>query len=115
MVVHIVYSKTYCNAGLQRHQKYRVEDPIHEDTMCVFRTRSTLNTKIYNSVFTNLPDKVRKLSDLLKHEEVTVNSECIPMLADIQGYIVDFPTDFLTEEQMSPTIFDAVTPDADGY
>ncbi|CAG9562934.1 unnamed protein product [Danaus chrysippus] len=88
-----------------------IEDPCSEEFYKgVWQARSRLNTEIYEEVFHTLPsDSVHTFAELKKYQEE--NSESLwhrdPALANrkidlIQGYLVDFPLNFLCNEVLTP-------------
>jgi hypothetical protein len=68
----------------------------------IWRRTAKVNTWIFKKVFQILPDTVRTLVDF----KLLGDPQHIDMLREVKGYLVEFPHQFLIDEQMSPGIFD---------
>jgi phosphatidylserine/phosphatidylglycerophosphate/cardiolipin synthase-like enzyme/Ca2+-binding EF-hand superfamily protein len=105
--------------SLWRHLLGSAEHPISDeqilDPICsatyndLLRATAARNTEIYNKVFLSLPDQARTVADVLgkrQNNHDLVDPDAVPLLKDIRGFLINFPMDFLIDEQCSPTVFD---------
>jgi len=73
-----------------------IEDPVCQEVYRgIWLAISRHNTKIYRTVFEGIPDNILKLSDL----EQKFKPKDEHLLQNLQGYLVDFPLDFLRDEK----------------
>jgi len=102
----------------------RFADPASAKSVQDMRGIANRNTAIYESVFGALPsDSIRSWSELVSRRasggQRTGDSTRLPTateaaaLSDVQGHLVNFPLDFLVEEDLAPPTFSVggLTPD----
>jgi len=106
-------------------QEGRFADPLSRETLSEVQRIARQNTQIYEDLFGVLPtDRVRSWADLatwrsrpggLAVGDTTrePQPEELQALAGIQGHLVEFPMDFLIEEDLAPPTFSVggLTPD----
>ncbi|XP_011180808.1 phospholipase D2 isoform X2 [Zeugodacus cucurbitae] len=86
-----------------------VTDPVIDQFWNgMWRRTATRNTELYEEVFKCLPtDKVKSYADLRKYQEEPPLSKSDPEMAmkrvaNIQGFLVNLPLDFLNKEVLTP-------------
>lgn len=98
-------------------------DPLSEETLREMRRVAARNTEIYEAVFGCLPsDSIRSWAELASRRaagqaagDVTriPNQEELELLSQVQGHLVQFPLNFLVDEDLAPSSLSLVglTPD----
>lgn len=101
----------------------RFADPLGKETLAEVRRIARMNTEIYERVFGALPsDEVRSWAQLAARRAAgrpTGDATRVPsaaeveLLAGVRGHLVEFPLDFLCEEDLAPVTFSVggLTPD----
>jgi len=88
--------------GLSDHDM-SIRDPVSSNVYKnIWRETAKMNTWIYKKVFQVLPDTVRKLGDM----KIKLSPQHVTLLRDVKGYLVEFPKNFLADEQLNLTLFD---------
>lgn len=106
----------------------KFSDPLSEETLHELRRVAAQNTEIYETVFGSLPsDSVRSWSDLAKRRAAgqgagqgagdmmrTPTQADFELLSQLQGHLVQYPVNFLIEEDITPSSLSVVglIPDA---
>lgn len=82
----------------------------------IWKATATLNTRLYLQVFKKMPDNIYSLLDLvhLKPGAITPLETEAKTLRAVQGYLCEFPMDFLKDAQLnlspSPTNAEYIVP-----
>lgn len=97
----------------EREELEQISDPICDETyISIFKRTSNMNSKLYKEIFPSLPENTYKLSDLkdmvINLEELDeVSREAVmEKVKKIKGHYINFPHDYLKNENMSIGIFD---------
>jgi len=94
-------------------EKEDVIDPICESSWFQWKLTSKKNTRLYSTVFPYLHDNLNTLDPLKELAAKSHYSGCIcdpevaATLANVRGYLIDFPLHFLKKEALSPQVGDA--------
>eukprot|EP01102_Stenamoeba_stenopodia_P004549 TRINITY_DN1484_c0_g1_i4.p1 TRINITY_DN1484_c0_g1~~TRINITY_DN1484_c0_g1_i4.p1 ORF type:complete len:1275 (-),score=210.16 TRINITY_DN1484_c0_g1_i4:125-3949(-) len=78
-------------------------DPVSMNTFRgIWQTTSQHNTDIYKRVFPSLPDNCASLEELIiKSAQKPQRESAIPLLQKLKGYLVNYPYEFLKNEDLS--------------
>eukprot|EP00929_Paragymnodinium_shiwhaense_P071800 TRINITY_DN36467_c0_g2_i1.p1 TRINITY_DN36467_c0_g2~~TRINITY_DN36467_c0_g2_i1.p1 ORF type:complete len:1141 (+),score=223.05 TRINITY_DN36467_c0_g2_i1:50-3424(+) len=113
--------------GWSMSEMEQYADPLHPDSLQAVRSLAKRNTQIYEEVFACMPsDACRRWSDVQTRRSAfpsrapgdasrPPSSEDLKKLESVQGHLVEFPLDFLVEEDLAPArmfTVGALAPDA---
>eukprot|EP01102_Stenamoeba_stenopodia_P020675 TRINITY_DN8154_c0_g1_i3.p1 TRINITY_DN8154_c0_g1~~TRINITY_DN8154_c0_g1_i3.p1 ORF type:complete len:298 (-),score=64.21 TRINITY_DN8154_c0_g1_i3:72-965(-) len=91
--------------GLPASDLTTLADPVVDSVFRdMWHRTAEKNTQLYASVFASLPDSLTKLFEFHPEDETELSD--LPLLEGVKGFLVLFPMNFLSEEQLSPTIFE---------
>ncbi|CAF4172153.1 unnamed protein product, partial [Adineta steineri] len=94
--------------GIKNEEEVNIDDPCSDEFYEYFRRIAKTNTDIYEEVFNSIPtNKIRKFVDVEPYKEKSKLKETDPKTAhekckQIQGFIVEFPIDFLADDMTMP-------------
>lgn len=97
-------------------------DPLNEATLAEIKRIAKSNTQIFNEVFSPLPsDAVRSWADVAALRSGTEgttdctrrpSAEEAAKLSSVKGHLVEYPIDFLIDEDLAPSGASALVADA---
>lgn len=92
--------------GLQENELSLADDPLSADTFDYWKKRSKENTTIFETVFPEIPSSsiksFQEMSAQQKEECPLSHSDKLEQLSKVFGHLVDFPLDFLSDENLRP-------------
>ncbi|CAF0767503.1 unnamed protein product [Adineta ricciae] len=94
--------------GIKDDDKIDVDDPCSDELYNYFCQIAKKNTEIYEEVFNTVPtNKIRRFADIEEYNKQSKLKETDPHTAydkckQIQGFLVEFPIDFLADDNIKP-------------
>ncbi|UJR32480.1 hypothetical protein I4U23_019942 [Adineta vaga] len=94
--------------GIQDEDKINIDDPCSDELYEYFRRIAKHNTEVYEEVFNAVPtNQIRRFADIEAYNKRSKLKETDPYTAhdkckQIQGFIVEFPIDFLADDVIKP-------------
>ncbi|CAF4014666.1 unnamed protein product [Adineta steineri] len=96
--------------GIENEEEINVDDPCTDEFYEYFRRIAKNNTQIYEEVFNTIPtNQVRQYDDIEAYSQRPSLKDTDPQTAynkckQIQGFIVEFPIEFLTDDSIMPKL-----------
>ncbi|PRP76252.1 phospholipase D2-like [Planoprotostelium fungivorum] len=85
--------------GLESERWMDIVDPVHPNTLRLWRETSKANTRIYEKIFPHIPSNrittMKQLNELMARDEYA--TENLGLLDNLQGHLIDFPLEFLKD------------------
>ncbi|CAF4201090.1 unnamed protein product, partial [Adineta steineri] len=94
--------------GVKNEEDMNVDDPCSDEFYNYFRDTAKNNAQIYEEVFNTLPsNRVREFAQVESYVDRPKLKQTDPLAAHekckkIQGFIVEFPLDFLADDVLMP-------------
>lgn len=89
--------------GLMPEEEKLIRDPVHKDTIDFWKRRAKDNTRYYQKIWRVLHNNLHKLNQL--SEMIPSEQKYQKYSAKIKGYVVDFPFEFLKDEDLNLSLF----------